>query len=138
MFCLFIPVRSPALRSPRSGTPRRHLITPIPGMSVNLFLSSLLVVFLFLILSSFMNMVHILKTCWFSFSRLFHIYCIKLETATRRGHILLNMNGVLQSYRKQLCIPLCSHWTSSTHKKNGVDFAFLKQIHLQIKLQISL
>lgn len=24
-------VRSPALRSPRSGTPRRHLITPIPG-----------------------------------------------------------------------------------------------------------
>lgn len=24
-------MRSPALRSPRSGTPRRHLITPIPG-----------------------------------------------------------------------------------------------------------
>lgn len=41
MFCLFIPVRSPALRSPRSGTPRRHLITPIPGMSAILFLSSL-------------------------------------------------------------------------------------------------
>lgn len=27
-------VRSPALRSPRSGTPRRHLITPIPGVSL--------------------------------------------------------------------------------------------------------
>lgn len=26
-----LPVRSPALRSPRSGTPRRHLITPVPG-----------------------------------------------------------------------------------------------------------
>lgn len=27
----FFLARSPALRSPRSGTPRRHLITPIPG-----------------------------------------------------------------------------------------------------------
>ena len=26
-----LSVRSPALRSPRGGTPRRHLITPVPG-----------------------------------------------------------------------------------------------------------
>lgn len=39
---LFPPVRSPALRSPRSGTPRRHLITPVPGTVGDLhhFLSS--------------------------------------------------------------------------------------------------
>jgi len=30
----FSVVRSPALRSPRSGTPRRHLITPVPGTRV--------------------------------------------------------------------------------------------------------
>ena len=43
---LFLLVRSPALRSPRSGTPRRHLITPIPGTgavsSSHPFLSSFL------------------------------------------------------------------------------------------------
>lgn len=51
--CPSSEVRSPALRSPRSGTPRRHLITPIPG---NGSISSLVLLspFLFPVLTFFL------------------------------------------------------------------------------------